>query len=58
MFLKILVSIFSIAVLIKNFSYAKYELKTNQNILGAISVSIFSFTTMLILNIVLFFIKF
>ena len=58
MFLKILVSIFSIIVLIKNFSYAKYELNTNQNKLGAISIGIFSFATTFILNTILFFIKF
>ena len=58
MFLKILISIFSIAILIKNFSYAKYELNTNQNMLAAISIGIFNFVTVVILNVVLFFIQF
>lgn len=58
MFLKLLVSFFSIAILIKNVSYSKYELCTNHNILGAISIGVFSFATTLFLNIALFFIKY
>ena len=58
MFLKILVSIFSIAILLKNFSYAKYEYSTNKNLLGSSSIAIFSFITVVFLNVVLFFINF
>ena len=54
MFLKILVSIFSIAILVKNFSYTKYELKTNQNKLGAISIGIFGFIATVALNVIYF----
>lgn len=58
MFLKILVSLFSLAILVKNFSYSKYEYNVNKNTVGAASVLSFSFITIIILNIILFFIKF
>lgn len=58
MFLKLLVCFFSIAILIKNISYSKYELCTNHNIIGAISIGVFSFAATLFLNMALFFIKF
>ena len=58
MFLKLLVSLLSIIILVKNFSYAIYEYKTNSNTIGSISVIIVSFITVLIFNIVLFIIKF
>lgn len=58
MFLKLLVSIFSICILIKNLSYAKYEFKTNKNVIGSFSITVFSFISICFLNYVLFFIKF
>ena len=58
MFLKILVSLFSILVLTKNISYSIYEYKVNQNIVAAVSVSAISIITIIILNIVLFLIRF
>lgn len=58
MFLKLLVSLFSIFILIKNFSYAIYEFNTNKNKIGAVSVVVLSIISISILNIVLFFIKF
>lgn len=58
MFLKILVSFFSIAVLVKNFSYAKYEYENNSNKFGAASIAIFSFVSVIVLNVVLFIIRF
>lgn len=58
MFLKILVSLFSILVLIKNISYSMYEYKVNQNVVGAITVSAVSIISIGILNVVLFLIKF
>ncbi len=58
MFLKILVSLFSILILIKNCSYSMYEYKINKNSVGATSILVFSTITVIILNLVLFFIKF
>ncbi len=58
MFLKILVSLFSIFVLIKNSSYSMYEHKINNNSVGAISNFVFSLITVIALNSVLFLIKF
>jgi len=58
MLLKLLVCFFSIMVLIKNFSYAMYEYKVNQNSVGAACVSVVSFICFVWLNAVLFFIKF
>lgn len=58
MFFKLLVSLFSILVLFKNFSYSMYEYNTNKNIVGSVSVASFSFVTVVFLNVVLFFIKF
>ncbi len=58
MFLKLIICIFSILVLVKNISYSMYEYKTNKNITGAISVTLFSFVAVIVLNVVLFFIKF
>ena len=58
MFLKLLVSLFSIFILVKNLSYAIYEYKTNTNAVGATCVALVSFTTVVFLNVVLFFIKF
>ncbi len=58
MFLKILVSLFSILVLIKNMSYSKYEYDVNKNVIAAITVCCVSVFSIGVLNIVLFFIKF
>jgi len=58
MFLKILVSIFSILVLIKTLSYAKYEYKTNSNIFGAVCITILSLISTFALNFALFLIRF
>lgn len=58
MFLKVLVSIFSILVFIKNILYSVYEYRTNENIVGALSVAATSFFSVVVLNIVLFFIKY
>ena len=58
MFLKVLVSIFSILVFIKNVLYSVYEYRTNENIVGALSVAATSFFSVVVLNIVLFFIKY
>ena len=58
MFLKLLVCIFSIVVLVKNISYAKYEFKINNNKLGSLSVAVISIFSFFILNYILFFIKF
>ena len=55
MLLKLIVSLFSIIILFKNFSYAKYEYHINKNSLGATFVSIFSFFSVCALNLVLFF---
>ena len=58
MFLKLLISLFSILILIKNFSYAMYEYDTNKNAIGAVCVALLSLSSVAVLNIVLFFIKF
>lgn len=58
MFLKVLVSLFSLLILVKNFSYSMYEYNVNKNTIGAVSVLSLSFVTIIILNTVLFFIKF
>lgn len=58
MFLKLLVSFFSVVVLVKNFSYAKYEYTTNNNKFGATSIAFFSFVSIIVLNVVLFVIRF
>lgn len=58
MFLKLLVSVFSLCILVKNFSYAKYEYKANKNIVGSLSIAIFSLISILFLNYIIFFIKF
>ena len=58
MFIKLFVSLFSILVLIKNFSYAMYEYRTNENVVGSVTVALVSFITVAFLNVVLFFIKF
>lgn len=58
MFLKLLVSLFSILVFVKNISYSVYEYRDNENTVGAFCVVFFSLLSITILNIVLFFIKF
>ena len=58
MFLKILVSVFSFIVLAKNISYSMYEYNTNKNIFGAFSIGLLSFFSVVLLNIVLFFINY
>ena len=58
MFLKLLVCLFSIIVLVKNFSYAMYEYRINENSVGAACVCVFSFVSVVWLNAVLFFIRF
>lgn len=58
MFLKVLVSLFSLLILVKNFSYSMYEYNVNKNTIGSVSVLSLSFVTIIILNTVLFFIKF
>ena len=58
MFLKILVSIFSIFVFIKNVSFSKYENDVNKNLLGSLSIMLVSFVSVVFLNVVLFFIDY
>lgn len=58
MFLKILVSVFSIFVFIKNVSYSKYENDVNKNLLGSLSVVLVSFVSLVFLNVVLFLIDY
>lgn len=58
MFLKIIVSFFSILVFIKNISFSIYEHDNNKNNIGAACVAVLSFISSVVLNIVLFFIKF
>ncbi len=58
MFLKILVSIFSIFVFIKNVSFSKYENDVNKNLLGSLSIMLVSFVSVVSLNVVLFFIDY
>lgn len=58
MFLKLLVSLFSFIILAKNIVYSIYEFNINKNTLGAICVSLFSFISILTINIILFFIRF
>ena len=58
MFLKLLISFFSLLILSKNTSYAIYEFNTNKNIFGAISIFLFSIISVSILNTVLFFINY
>lgn len=58
MFLKLLVSLFSILVLLKNISYSIYEYNTNKNTSGAVTVLLTSIISVSFLNIVLFAIKF
>lgn len=58
MFLKILVSFFSVLVFVKNISFSMYEYDINKNIFGAICVAAVSFISLIVLNLVLFFIKF
>ena len=58
MFLKILVSIFSIFVFIKNVSFSKYENDVNKNLLGSLSIILVSLVSVVFLNVVLFFIDY
>ena len=58
MFLKLLVSFFSIIILIKNLSYAMYEHRINKNAIGSASICVTSLLGVVILNVVLFFINF
>ena len=55
MLLKLLVCIFSIVILVKNISYAKYEYTVCNNSIGAVCISVFVFITVTLLNIILFF---
>ena len=57
MFLKLIICVFSILVFVKNISYSMYEYQNNKNIIGAISVTLFSLVAVIVLNVVLFFIK-
>ncbi len=58
MFLKLLVCVFSVMVLVKNFSYAIYEYKVNKNFVGSACVSVVSLVSVVLLNAILFFIRF
>ena len=58
MFLKILVSFFSVLVFIKNISFSMYEYDINKNSIGAVCVVVVSFVSLIVLNVVLFLIKF
>ena len=58
MFLKILVSFFSVLVFVKNISFSMYEYDINKNSIGAVCVVVVSFVSLSVLNVVLFLIKF
>ena len=58
MFLKILVSFFSVLVFVKNISFSMYEYDINKNSIGAVCVVVVSFVSLIVLNVVLFLIKF
>lgn len=58
MFLKVLVSLFSIIALLKNISYSIYEYKNNKNYIGCVSIIALSLLSFVIINTVMFFIKF
>lgn len=51
--MKVIVSIISIWVLLKNISYAIYEYKTNKNVVGAITVAALNIICFIFLNVVL-----
>ena len=55
MFWKVLVSLFSIIIFIKNISYAHYEAATNKNISGCVSIVFINIVTVVLINSVLFF---
>lgn len=51
--MEFLVSLFSLWVFIKSFSYAMYEYKVNKNTTGAILIGILNTVTFIFLNIML-----
>ena len=53
--MKILVSLLSIWIFIKNLSYGIYEYKMNKNVVGSCAVIIFNLVCLIFGNVVLFF---
>lgn len=51
--MSILVCLFSIIVLVKSFSFAIYEYKTNKNIAGSIVFSVFTVICFIFINVML-----
>lgn len=54
MFMKWLVCILSIWVFIKNMSFAIYEYKVNENVIGSITVIVFNLFCIIFTNLTLF----